>query len=98
MAGRHRSRNKSIQIIRTATVSSKDVKRASTTQYFDSKESGTKVRVRACSSLPVYTFRVLRISVLQSDVNAKKVYDCSFSLSIDAFLCFLHSTPCVFKT
>ena len=33
MAGRHRSRNKSIQIIRTATVAAKDCKRVTTTQF-----------------------------------------------------------------
>ena len=33
MAGRHRSRNKSIQIIRTATVKAKDCKRVTTTQF-----------------------------------------------------------------
>jgi hypothetical protein len=32
MAGRHRSRNKSIQIIKTATVAAKDCKRTSTIQ------------------------------------------------------------------
>jgi large subunit ribosomal protein L18Ae len=37
MAGRHRARNKSIQIIRTATVKSKDVKRPGTLQFIDSK-------------------------------------------------------------
>lgn len=37
MAGRHRSRNKSIQIIKTATVAAKDCKRASTLQFHDSK-------------------------------------------------------------
>jgi ribosomal protein L20A (L18A) len=33
MAGRHRSRNKSIQIIRTATVKAKDCKRVTSTQF-----------------------------------------------------------------
>ncbi len=33
MAGRHRSRNKSIQIIRTATVAAKDCKRVSSIQF-----------------------------------------------------------------
>mmetsp|Transcript_11875 Transcript_11875/g.16333 ORF Transcript_11875/g.16333 Transcript_11875/m.16333 type:complete len:179 (-) Transcript_11875:108-644(-) len=33
MAGRHRSRNKSIQIIRTATVADKDCKRVTVTQF-----------------------------------------------------------------
>jgi len=33
MAGRHRARNKSIQIIKTATVEAKDCKRVSTTQF-----------------------------------------------------------------
>jgi large subunit ribosomal protein L18Ae len=37
MAGRHRARNKSIQIIRTAVVKSKDVKRAGTLQFVNSK-------------------------------------------------------------
>ena len=37
MAGRHRDRNKSIQIIRTAVVKSKDVKRAGTLQFVNSK-------------------------------------------------------------
>ena len=37
MAGRHRARNKSIQIIRTATVAAKDCKRVSSTQFHDSK-------------------------------------------------------------
>eukprot|EP00178_Gracilaria_changii_P010774 TRINITY_DN31286_c0_g1_i2.p1 TRINITY_DN31286_c0_g1~~TRINITY_DN31286_c0_g1_i2.p1 ORF type:complete len:179 (-),score=28.70 TRINITY_DN31286_c0_g1_i2:94-630(-) len=37
MAGRHRSRNKSIQIIRTATIAAKDCKRVTTTQFHDSK-------------------------------------------------------------
>lgn len=32
MAGRHRSRDKSIQIIRTATIADKDCKRPSTLQ------------------------------------------------------------------
>lgn len=44
MAGRHRSRNKSIQIIRTATVAAKDCKRVSTTQFHDNKEKDVKVR------------------------------------------------------
>ena len=44
MAGRHRSRNKSIQIIRTATVPAKDCKRVNITQFHDSKEKGVKVR------------------------------------------------------
>ena len=33
MAGRHRARNRSIQIIRTATVAAKDCQRATTTQF-----------------------------------------------------------------
>lgn len=33
MAGRHRTRNKSIQIIRTAVVPAKDCKRANTLQF-----------------------------------------------------------------
>jgi hypothetical protein len=33
MAGRHRARNKSIQIIRTATVAAKDCKRPTTLQF-----------------------------------------------------------------
>lgn len=33
MAGRHRTRNKSIQIIRTATVAAKDCKRTTTLQF-----------------------------------------------------------------
>ena len=33
MAGRHRARNKSIQIIRTATVAAKDCKRANVQQF-----------------------------------------------------------------
>ena len=37
MAGRHRSRNKSIQIIKTAVVAPKDCKRPSTLQFHDSK-------------------------------------------------------------
>eukprot|EP01036_Dinobryon_divergens_P026341 gene26341-34974_t len=37
MAGRHRSRNKSIQIIRTATVPAKDCKRLNVTQFHNSK-------------------------------------------------------------
>ena len=37
MAGRHRSRNKSIQIIGTATIPGSKAKRLSTTQYIDSK-------------------------------------------------------------
>ena len=37
MAGRHRSRNQSIQIIKTATVASKDCKRVSTLQMHNSK-------------------------------------------------------------
>jgi len=37
MAGRHRSRKQSIQIIRTANVSSKNCKRPSVTQFHDSK-------------------------------------------------------------
>mmetsp|Transcript_26392 Transcript_26392/g.39163 ORF Transcript_26392/g.39163 Transcript_26392/m.39163 type:complete len:179 (+) Transcript_26392:28-564(+) len=37
MAGRHRSRFQSIQIIRTATVKSSDCKRVTTTQFHDSK-------------------------------------------------------------
>jgi len=37
MAGRHRSRNKSIQIIRTATVAAKDCKRVSSIQFHNSK-------------------------------------------------------------
>jgi large subunit ribosomal protein L18Ae len=37
MAGRHRARNKSIQIIRTAAVPAKDCKRASTIQFHNSK-------------------------------------------------------------
>ena len=44
MAGRHRSRNKSIQIIRTATIPAKDCKRESTIMFHDSKERGSKVR------------------------------------------------------
>lgn len=37
MAGRHRSRFRSIQIIRTATVAAKDCKRPATLQFHDSK-------------------------------------------------------------
>uniref|UniRef100_A0A7S1HRC7 60S ribosomal protein L18a n=1 Tax=Phaeocystis cordata TaxID=118079 RepID=A0A7S1HRC7_9EUKA len=37
MAGRHRSRNKSIQIIKTATVAAKDCKRVSTLQMHNNK-------------------------------------------------------------
>jgi large subunit ribosomal protein L18Ae len=37
MAGRHRSRNKSIQIIRTATVAAKDCKRVSSLQFHNSQ-------------------------------------------------------------
>jgi large subunit ribosomal protein L18Ae len=37
MAGRHRSRAQSIQIIRTATVAAKDCKKESTMQYHNSK-------------------------------------------------------------
>ncbi|CAM9181520.1 unnamed protein product [Ectocarpus fasciculatus] len=37
MAGRHRSRNRSIQVIRTAVVAPKDCKRDSTIQFHDSK-------------------------------------------------------------
>merc|ERR1712070_880633 len=37
MAGRHRSRNKSIQIIKTATVAAKDCKRTATLQLLNSK-------------------------------------------------------------
>jgi len=42
MAGRHRARNKSIQIIRTAVVAAKDCKRETTTQFHDSKENKIK--------------------------------------------------------
>lgn len=37
LAGRHRARPRSIQIMRTAIVESKDCKKASTMQYHDSK-------------------------------------------------------------
>eukprot|EP01041_Mallomonas_annulata_P001263 gene1263-2440_t len=37
MAGKHRARNKSIQVIRTATVAAKDCKRPNTLQYHNSK-------------------------------------------------------------
>mmetsp|Transcript_97963 Transcript_97963/g.211140 ORF Transcript_97963/g.211140 Transcript_97963/m.211140 type:complete len:175 (+) Transcript_97963:73-597(+) len=37
MAGRHRSRNRSIQVIKTAVVAPKDCKRDSTLQFHDSK-------------------------------------------------------------
>ena len=40
MAGRHRARNKSIQIVRTAVVKDGDCKRVTTTQFHVNKESG----------------------------------------------------------
>jgi len=67
MAGRHRSRNKSIQIIRTATVADKDCKRVTVTQFHVSYCFSFVDLLQTSSNNWLYVYTMYAFPILKSE-------------------------------